>query len=206
MRLGRFQVSAEGLLALGLLVALSLGGVRCAAYRQGGDDARLATLEANAHKSSLAGIQARRATDSVISAGAVIRQRVISLSADNRRLSAQLGAVLDANDSILRLPPDSTDVLLLRLQFAKTTEVARLFRDSTDVLLGSVERLLASQSEERQAWMAEREANTKLVAAKDSVIAALKARECRVLGMRCPSRRTAFAAGVALTLAAVIAR
>lgn len=197
IRLGRFQVSVEGLLALGLLVALTLGGVRCAAYRQGGDDARLAQLEANAHKVAKAGLVTRRTVDSVT-------RKMTNRIAANRKVEVRLSARLAANDSLLADSafidnPDIEKLSIIRAALAQTTEVARVYRDSTNVLLASIPVLIAAHD-------AEREANTKLVAAKDSVISALTARECRVLGMRCPSRRTAFAAGVVLTLAAVVAK
>jgi hypothetical protein len=198
-RVGPF--SLEGWLVFLFVGVVILGVTTCNARRDGRRAERVAHLSDNAYKASLAGIAARRSTDSVISAGAVIRQRVISLSADNRRLSAQLGAVLDANDSILRLPPDSSDVVALRAALQRTTEVARLYRDSADVLLGSVERMLASQSAERQAWLAEREANTKLLAAKDSVISALRESEqCRILFIRCPSRVQSVGIGAGIVL------
>ena len=189
VRVGRFRISLEGL-ALGVLtLALVLGGVRCAGVRDGRDAERLAQLERNAYKSSLANIAARRTTDSVMRATDLERKRVTTLVAANRKLSAQLGAVLDANDSLLRLPPDSTDVLLLRLQLAKTTEVARLFRDSTEVLLAAVLSSLSAQEAERQAWIAERAENAKLIAAERQVSEHLrKQARCRVLGASCPTR------------------
>jgi hypothetical protein len=207
IRLGRWQVSIEGLLALGLLVALSLGGIRCSAYRQGGDDARLAVLEQNAHKASLAGIRSRAVTDSVTKVADSVTREVTNRIASNRKVEARLLETLAANDSLLRLPPDSTDVLLLRLQLARTTEVARLFRDSTEVLLSTVLFSISAHDAERSAWLAEREAATAHIAAQAAVIAALKDRECRVLWrIPCPSRTQTFVGGVVvgvLTLAVV---
>jgi molybdopterin converting factor small subunit len=200
IKLGRFHVSLEGLLALGLLVALSLGGIRCSAYRQGVAEAKLAQDYANAHKATLAGIRSRAVTDSVTKVTDSVTRRMTTQVAANRRLSARLDATLAANDSILSLPPDSVGEGVLRDQLVRTTEVARLYRDSTEMLLGSVERLLASQSEERSAWLAERAANDATIAAQRAVIRALERRECRVLGVRCPSRRTVFLGGAAATL------
>jgi len=200
IKLGRFHVSLEGLLALGLLVALSLGGIRCSAYRQGVAEAKLAQDYANAHKATLAGIRSRAVTDSVTKVTDSVTRRMTTQVAANRKLAARLDATLAANDSILSLPPDSVGEGVLRDQLVRTTEVARLYRDSTEMLLGSVERLLASQSEERSAWLAERAANDATIAAQRAVIRALERRECRVLGVRCPSRRTVFLGGAAATL------
>jgi hypothetical protein len=200
IKLGRWQVSLEGLLALGLLVALSLGGIRCSAYRQGVAEAKLAQDYANAHKATLAGIRSRAVTDSVTKVTDSVTRRMTTQVAANRKLAARLDATLAANDSILSLPPDSVGEGVLRDQLVRTTEVARLYRDSTEMLLGSVERLLASQSEERSAWLAERAANDATIAAQRAVIRALERRECRVLGVRCPSRRTVFLGGAAATL------
>ncbi len=205
VKLGRFRISLEGLGLAVLALALVLSVQRCAGIQEGKQAERLAQLERNAYKSSLASIAARRTTDSVMRATDLERKRVTTLVAANRKLSAQLGAVLDANDSLLRLPPDSTDVLLLRLQLAKTTEVARLFRDSTEVLLAAVLSSLSAQEAERQAWLAERAENAKLIAAERQVSAHLrKQARCRVLGVPCPSRvQSAMvgAAGVLLLLA-----
>jgi hypothetical protein len=208
IRLGRWQVSIEGLLALGLLVALSLGGIRCSAYRQGGDDARLAVLEQNAHKASLAGIRSRAVTDSVIRKVDSVTREVTNRIASNRKVEARLLETLAANDSLLADSSRSAiegraTELFVALQ--RTTEVARLFRDSTEVLLTGVAILVSAHEAERSAWLAERESNTNLLAAKNNLIAALEARECRVLWrIPCPSRTQTFVGGVVvgvLTLA-----
>jgi len=203
IRLGRWQVSLEGLLALGLLVALSLGGIRCSAYRQGVAEAKLAQDYANAHKATLAGIRSRAVTDSVTKVTDSVTRIMTNRIASNRKVEARLLETLAANDSLLADSSRSAiegraTELFVALQ--RTTEVARLYRDSTEMLLGSVERLLASQSEERSAWLAERAANDATIAAQRAVIRALERRECRVLGVRCPSRRTVFLGGAAATL------
>jgi hypothetical protein len=197
VRVGRFRISLEGLGLAVLALALVLSVTRCNAMRDGLDAERLAQLEGNAYKSSLANIAARRTTDSVLRATDVERKRVVNLVAANRKLSAQLGAVLDANDSLLRLPPDSTDVLLLRLQLAKTTEVARLFRDSTDVLITQVVTMLSAHEAERQAWLAERAMSDLTLSAERRISQHLrKQARCRVLGVPCVKRSTAYLGGI----------
>jgi hypothetical protein len=127
--------------------------------------------------------------------------------AANRKVQARLSATLAVNDSILSLPPDSVGEGVLRDQLAKTSEVARVFRDSTQVLLSTVLFSISAHEAERSAWLAEREQNAHLLAAQAAVIAALKDRECRVLWrIPCPSRTQTFVGGVVvgvLTLAVV---
>jgi len=191
-------------LAFACATLLLVGVVRCAAEREGVAEAKLAQDYANAHKATLAGIRSRAVADSVTNIVNLVTRRVTNQVASNRKLAARLDATLAVNDSILSLPPDSVAEGVARSQLARTTEVARLYRDSTELLLGSVERLLASQSVERSAWLAERESNANALQAKDAVIRALERRECRVLGMRCPSRTTVAVAAFATAL--VIAR
>jgi hypothetical protein len=191
-------------LAFACATLLLLGVVRCAAEREGRSQAALAVLEANAHKASLAGIRSRAVTDSVIAVADNVTREMTNQVASNRKLAARLDATLAVNDSILSLPPDSVAEGVARSQLARTTEVARLYRDSTELLLGSVERLLASQSVERSAWLAERESNANALQAKDAVIRALERRECRVLGMRCPSRTTVATIAVIATAFVIV--
>jgi hypothetical protein len=198
IRLGRFQVSIEGLLALGLLVALSLGGIRCSAYRQGGDDARLTQLEQNAHKASLAGRKARVQGDSARVALKGVTGRVTHL---NARLTAQgdsLRSVLAQNEAIIAdsfaTVPDLRDAL------RNANALFRAYLDSTIVLQEAVSDLVEAQQVALWRWDAERAASDSTIAAQRAVIRALERRECRVLGMRCPSRRTVFLGGAVATL------
>ena len=122
------------------------------------------------------------------------------------KLGRRLDGVLAANDSLLDVPVDSSDVVTLRLALQRTTEVARLFRDSTETLIAGVAVLLSAHEAERQAWLAEREANTKLVAAKDSVISALResGQACRVLFLPCPSRVQSVGIGAGIVLLLIL--
>jgi len=185
-----------GIVILGLLA----GGVRCSAYRQGGNDARLAVLEANAYKASMAGIRSRAVTDSVIRTVDSVTRIMTNRIASNRKVEARLLETLAYNDSLLSAyaltdgANDTTRTLMIALQ--RTTEVARLFRDSTEVLLSTVLFSISAHDAERSAWLAERESNTTLLAAKDNLISALQARECRVLWrIPCPTRKQSVVAG-----------
>jgi hypothetical protein len=197
IKLGRWQVSIEGLLALGLLVALSLGGIRCSAYRQGGDDAKLAQDYANAHKATLAGLRSRAVADSVTNIVNLVTRRMTNRST---RLTAQgdsLRVTLDRADAVLDTTAgrgENTDL------FRQVTAEARRFIDSTTVLQHAIDTLTITQAAALVAWDAERAANDATIAAQRAVIRALERRECRVLGVRCPSRRTVFLGGAAATL------
>jgi hypothetical protein len=181
-----------GIVILGLLA----GGVRCSGTQNGRADAQLASLQANAHKASLAGIRSRRVTDSVIRKVDSVTREMTNRIAANRKVESRLSATLAENDSILSLPPDSVGEGVLRDQLAKTSEVARVFRDSTQVLLSTVLFSISAHEAERSAWLAERESNTTLLAAKDNLISALQARECRVLWrIPCPTRKQSVVAG-----------
>jgi hypothetical protein len=198
IRLGRWQVSIEGLLALGLLVALSLGGIRCSAYRQGGDDARLTQLEQNAHKASLAGRKARVQGDSARVALKGVTRRVTHL---NARLTAQgdsLRNVLAQNEAIIA---DSfATVPDLRGALRNANDLFRAYLDSTVVLQEAVSDLVEAQQVALWRWDAERAASDSTIAAQRAVIRALERRECRVLGLKCPSRTTTFLGGAVATL------
>lgn len=187
IRLGRWQVSIEGLLALGLLVALSLGGIRLTAYRMGRDDGRLAQLEANAHKASKAGIVSRRAVDSVT-------RRMTTQVASVERRGARLDTILDSADVVIA--DTAARVTDLRAALISVTDEARVYRDSTRVLLASVTALVSAHETERAA-------SDSLVAAQRAVIRALGRRECRILGVRCPTRKSVFIAGVITTIGVI---
>jgi len=206
VKLGRFRISLEGLGLAVLALALVLSVTRCNAVRDGRDAERLAQLERNAYKSSLANLAARRTADSAMRATDLERKRLTNRIASNRKVEARLLETLAANDSLLRISVDSVDVPTLRLQLQRTTEVARLFRDSTEVLLAAVLSSLSAQEAERQAWLAERAENAKLIAAERQVSEHLrKQARCRILGASCPTRiQSAMvgAVGVLLLLAA----
>jgi hypothetical protein len=193
VKLGRFRISLEGLGLALLTLALFVSVARCDGRQEGRDAERLAQLERNAYKSSLANIAARRATDSVVAANRIAERSLIARVAANRKVEARLSATLAANDSLLsahRLnPADDDSVYALKTALARTSEVALLFRDSTEVILTQVADLLSANEAERRAWLAERESNTNLVAEKDKIIEHLrKQARCRVFGVPCLTR------------------
>ena len=202
-RVGPF--SLEGALILVCAVVVLLGVTRCNAVRDGRRAERVAHLEENAYKASLAGIAARRSTDSLARENVVAAQRLARQVANSRKIAGRLDSLLAQNDAILadtsRTTDDSRETeLFVALQ--RTNEVARLFRDSTDVLLTGVEVLLSAHEAERQAWLAERAANAAESIAKDALIAALRESEqaCRILFLPCPSRVQSVGIGAGIVL------
>jgi hypothetical protein len=164
-------------------------------------DTRLQNLEANAYKAALSAIHARAVTDSVTKVTESVTREMTNRIAANRQVEARLSATLAANDSLLRLPPDSTDVLLLRLQLARTTEVARLFRDSTQTLISTVLFSISAHEAERQAWLAERATAAEAIALERQVSEHLrKQARCKFLGASCPTRVQSGMVGAGIVL------
>ena len=194
-RIGPFSI--EGALILVGCVVLLLGVQNCHAARDGFRRARIAQLEAQGYAAARASIRARRTTDSLTRRTLEIERKVIVQASRLTTLGRQLDAVLAVNDSILSFPPDSAGEGVLRYQLAKTSEVARLYRDSTDVLLGSIDAHFAAVAIERQGWLAEREAHVKELAAKDRLIATLRVsvQACRIAFLPCPNRVQSVAIG-----------
>jgi len=151
---------------------------------------RIAALEAQVS-------EARHRADSLAHIVDSVTRNVTSQIASNRKVGRRLSERLAANDSILSAyalmdgANDTTQALMIAIQ--RTTEVARLYRDSTEVVLASVADLISAHEPERQG-------NLKLLAAKDSVISALTATECRMLFLPCPSRVQSVGIGAGLVL------
>lgn len=197
-RIGPFSI--EGALILVGCVVLLLGVQNCHAARDGFRRARIAQLEAQGYAAARASLRARRTTDSLTRLAQDAEQRVRAHASANRNLAARLSATLAANDSLLGdsltlAPAAFTDSVVVAL--VRTTEVARLYRDSTDVLLGSIDAHFAAVAIERQGWLAEREAHVKELAAKDRLIATLRESEqvCRIAFLPCPNRVQSVAIG-----------
>lgn len=175
------------------------------------DAGHIARLEAIGYRAAMASLQRRHATDSALRTVDSVTRIMTNRIAANRRVEARLLETLAANDALLadtsRIAIDGRErELFVALQ--RTTEVARLFRDSTDVLLTSVTDLLSAHEAEREAWLAEREQNTIQVAAQAHLITALRAaNRCSFLRIPCPTRKQAavggFVVGV-LTLGVLI--
>jgi len=197
VKLGRFRISLEGLGLAVLGLALVLSGGRCNAMRDGRDAERLAQLERNAYKSSLSAIHARAVTDSVTKVTDSVTREMTNQVASNRKLAARLSATLAVNDSILSLPPDSVGEGVALDQLARTSEVARLYRDSTEVILTAIADLVSAHDAERQAWLAERATAAEAIALERKVSEHLrKQARCRVLGVPCVSRVNSYLGGI----------
>jgi hypothetical protein len=206
---GRFRISLEGLGLAVLGLALVLSVSRCNAVRDGRDAERLAAREANAYKASMAGIRSRAVTDSVIRTVDSVTRIMTNRIAANRKVEARLLETLAYNDSLLSAyaltdgANDTTRTLMIALQ--RTTEVARLYRDSTEMLLNSVDVMVQASVREREAWLAERAKAAEAIALERQVSEHLrKQARCRVLGVPCPTRvQSAMvgAVGVLLLLA-----
>lgn len=200
-RIGPFSV--EGALLLTLALFLVLGVQRCHAVRDERRAERIATLEAQAYHAARASLRARRTTDSLTALAVARDEALWKQVVTNRNLSARLSATLAANDSLLSdsltlAPAEFTDSLVSAL--VRTTEVARLYRDSTDVLLGSIDAHFAAVAVERQSWLAEREAHAQELAAKDRLIATMRPPACRILFAPCPTRVQSVGIGAGIIL------
>jgi hypothetical protein len=181
----------------------------------------LAALESNAYKASMAGIRSRAVTDSVTKVTDSVTRIMTNRIASNRKVEARLIERLAANDSLLSAyalntaDDDSTYALKTAIEgratelfvaLQRTTEVARLYRDSTETLITGVAILLSAHEAERQAWLAERAKAAEAIALERQVSEHLrKQARCRILGASCPTRiQSAMvgAVGVLLLLAA----
>ena len=197
-KLGPF--SLEGVVLITCAVMLLLGVTTCNARRDGVRQERVRQAEANAYKASLAGLAARRSTDSLVVANRIAERSLIASVASNRKVMLRLSETLAANDALLA--SDSADVPTLRLALQRTTEVARLFRDSTEVILSGVGILVSAHEAERGAWMAERAANAATISAKNKLIRELResGQVCRIVLVPCPSRVQSLGIGAGIVL------
>lgn len=164
--LGRWRMAREVVICL-LAVAMGLWLVP---WRE---DATADHLAANSHKASLALIRQRRVTDSVTKQVEIVTRQVTNQSAALRRMGRQADSLLAANDALLSdsltiASPEYTDSL--RSALSETTASYRAYRDSTSVLLGSIDSLLAGHLREREAWQAERHLFSRVIAGKDAEI------------------------------------
>ena len=201
-RIGPFSV--QGAILIGVVIVALIGGVRCSRP----ENADLERFERMGYRAAMGSLKRRAVTDSVIRKVDSVTRIMTNRIASNRKVEARLLERLAANDSLLSayaLPtcadssastlPDSSRNqkecrerdLFVALQ--RTTEVARIYQDSTQALVSTVLFSIAAQAEERQAWLAEREHNTIQVAVQDSLISALReSKQCRILFVPCPNR------------------
>ncbi len=175
---------------------------RCLDTRAGRADADLDWQQANAAR-VVAAYQHTR--DSVAALDAA------RLSAERKLAKVRTSAVrtLAATDSAVdavrpNVSADTATVSTLRANLAVAVasydSLAAAFRAyvrASDAALDASRAQIAATAHALQRADA-------ALAAKDAVIAAMRQRECRVLGLPCPTRRTAFLAGAVATLAAVV--
>jgi len=186
-----------------LAAALLLGLGRCAGARASESRAKVERAELVAYHAALRSIQHRAVTDSVTRKVDSLSARVAVLGRDLYRERAKLAHVLDS--ATATLADSAATVPELRLALSRTVESARALSISVLIYQDSISVLLDAHLAERSAWMAERQAHLAELAAKDAVIGALKATECRVLWVRCPTRTASAIGGAVLALALVVA-
>lgn len=127
----------------------------------------------------------------------------------SRRVGLQ-SAALDTAQTDLRAQLDSTHDALRDETASNATLRARLgaLAQHAERVDFRADSLQAAIIRDAQAHLAERAAFMATIAAQDAVIQAqrkhLKALDCRVLRLRCPSRLQAFGIGSLLALAAVL--
>lgn len=169
---------------------------RCLDTRAGRADADLDWKQANAARVTAAYQHAR---DSVSALDAA------RLSAERKLAKVRQSAVttVQHTDSVVdAVRRDTTPVTDARvpLLLASYDSLAAAFRA---YVRASDSALDASRAQIAASALALHRADSAL-AAKDAVIAAYARRECRVLGLPCPTRRTAFLAGAVGALAVVV--
>ncbi len=157
-------------------------------------------VERNAYTASLALIRQRRVTDSVVGQSQAVLAANRNLRARVAALGGDLRDALDSADAVRDSANYNITLYVERLEAVAAQ--ARVYVDSTDVLLAHLAQLDTAITRERQAWLAEREAATAKIRADSLVILDLRKRAtCRIVGpVPCPSRRAAFLAGAIVPL------
>lgn len=166
------------------------------------EDTRAQQLADNAYKSSRLALQRRRTADSLTRRALEIEHTVRNQARTIGRMGRAADSLLAANDARtgtpLPLAPDSAAQRASGcLEALRTTTAAfRTYRDSTDMLLASVDSLVTRHAAARAAFHAERLATDTLLAAKDAQIVHWQRRAtCRLGPVRCPTRTQAAAFG-----------
>ena len=205
IRLGRYQVSLEGLLILTACLVLAVNGWRYLGWRDAQREAAVAVAKAEAKHAIVSRDSAKSVTDSVTrkadslaSSVRILRQQ---LDLERKRLTV----VLDSATGVLA--DSAATVPELRLALSQTIESARSLNISVLIYQDSITVLLAAHQSERAARRAERAASDRVIAAQKAVIAGLErtVKDCLIVGfIPCPSR-TASAIGGAV-LAVVVLR
>jgi len=158
--------------------AIQLAVQAADSLRQSADSARVTAIQAQ-YASKAAGQRERKA------AGA---------------LTAQLDVVRDSLDALQQIEQDSAASLdSVRQALKGAIHLADTLSMQVAVYLAAVDTLRDKHAEERRAMTVALEKADTALAHQDALIRALrKQTECRVLGMRCPSRGTIAVTGLML--------
>ena len=158
--------------------AIQLAVQAADSLRQSADSARVTAIQAQ-YAAKSAGQRERKA------AGA---------------LTAQLDAVRDSLDALQQIEQDSAASLdSVRRALKGAIHLADTLSIQVSIYMAAVDTLRAKHAEERRAMTVALEKADTAIAHQDALIRALqKQTECRVLGMRCPSRGTIAVTGLML--------
>lgn len=207
LTLGRFRIALEALAVFALCVSI---GTCAITSRE--PDATAAQLSTNAHKASLLSLARRRTTDSLSLAVNTLQANATRRVTTVRRMSHEAEAILAANDTLLSYAGGASlddRIAALSTRLAETTASYRTFLDSTNVLLASVDSLIATQLRERQAFHDERLAHAAQLAAVSAERDHYRTKaECTIGPLPCPTRKRSALAGflAGVLTVAVVAR
>jgi hypothetical protein len=200
--LGRYRIAIEVVLAALLVTAGAVWVARWTGQRIERREAIVREAKAEAKQALVSRDSAIAVTDSVTRINTALLVNVAKLGADLTIERKRLTVVLDSATGVLA--DSAATVPELRLALSRTIESARGFAMSAATYQDSITVLLAVHQSERAAWLSERAANERVIAAQKAVIAGLESRECRVLWVRCPSRTASAIGGAVVALAAVV--
>ena len=181
--------------ALWLAVAV---GIYVVTTRQARDQARAIQLAVQAADSLRQSADSARVT--------AIQAQYAAKSAGQRErkaagaLTAQLDVVRDSLDALQQLEQDSAASLdSVRQALKGAIHLADTLGIQVSIYMAAVDTLRDKHAEERRAMTVALEKADTALAHQDALIRALrKQTECRVLGMRCPSRGTIAVTGLML--------
>ena len=181
--------------ALWLVVA---AGIYVVTTRQARDQARAIQLAVQAADSLRQSADSARVT--------AIQAQYAAKSAGQRErkaagaLTAQLDVVRDSLDALRQIEQDSAASLdSVRQALKGAIHLADTLSMQVAVYIAAVDTLRDKHAEERRAMTVALEKADTALAHQDALIRALrKQTECRVLGMRCPSRGTVAVTGLML--------
>lgn len=175
----------------------------CAVYVAGRCDGR-AVADLGWHERNVQKVTSHVRVQRKVLAAAIASKdsagRVVTRASDN------VDVAQDSTDRALDRAQDALDDAnatnqTLRTRLGEVVAAVRFQQILTDSLQAAIVR-------DASAHLAERAVFISVIAAQDAVISAqakhIKALDCRVLGVRCPSRKQTFLAGLAIGLVAVL--